>query len=436
MTEVLALDVGSSSVRAQRFDDRGEPSDELKQERYERRDPDEIVALVQQVVSGRDGGAAAVGISCFGHSLLALGRDGKPLTEVLSWRDTRSADAAEWLRRRLDPEAVHARTGGYLHPSFWPAKLAWLAQTQPEVFRDALTFVSFSDYLSARLFGGELRTTLSMASSSGLLDLATGGWDDELLGVLGLDRARLPVLADEPVWFDGACSNLGAGCIGRQRAALMVGTSGAMRIVYETERPQPQPGLFLYRVDERRVIEGGAVSDGGNLRAWLKETLAETGKTIAGRDPDDHGLTFLPFLGGERSTGWDPDATGAITGLTFDTTPIDIRQAALEGVALRFSVIADLLPEVGEVVATGAALLADPGWIQVMADALARPVTVSKVPEASLRGAAVATLERLGCEVGEAPLGEVFHPREERAEAYRSARQRQQRLYEELHGED
>ena len=436
MTEVLALDVGSSSVRAQRFDDRGEPSDELKQERYERRDPDEIVALVQQVVSGRDGGAAAVGISCFGHSLLALGRDGKPLTELLSWRDTRSADAAERLRRRLDPEAVHARTGGYLHPSFWPAKLAWLAQTQPEVFRDAVTFVSFSDYLSARLFGGELRTTLSMASSSGLLDLATGGWDDELLGVLGLDRARLPVLADEPVWFDGACSNLGAGCIGRKRAALMVGTSGAMRILYETERPQPQPGLFLYRVDERRVIEGGAVSDGGNLRAWLKETLAETGKTIAGRDPDDHGLTFLPFLGGERSTGWDPDATGAITGLTFDTTPLDIRQAALEGVALRFSVIADLLPEVGEVVATGAALLADPGWIQVMADALARPVTVSKVPEASLRGAAVATLERLGCEAGEAPLGEVFHPREERAEAYRSAGERQQRLYEELHGED
>jgi sugar (pentulose or hexulose) kinase len=71
-----------------------------------------------------------------------------------------------------------------------------------------------------------------------------------------------------------------------------------------------------------------------------------------------------------------------------------------------------------------------------MADGLARPVTVSKVPEASLRGAAVATLERLGREVGEAPLGEVFHPREERAEAYRSARERQQRLYEELHGED
>ena len=435
MPEVLALDVGSSSVRAQRFDARAEPADELRQERYEGRDPDEIVGLVRKVVGGRDEAADAVGISCFGHSLLALGRDGTPLTELLGWRDTRSGPAAEWLRLRLDPDAVHARTGGYLHPSFWPAKLAWLAETQPEVFRDAGSFVSFPDYLHVRLFGGELRTSLSIASSTGLLDLATGRWDDELLDVLGLDLERLPALGDEPLWFDGACSNLGAGCVGRTRAALMVGTSGALRVLYETERPQPKAGLFLYRVDERRVLEGGALSDGGNLRAWLNETLAEAGGGLAERDPDDHGLTFLPFLGGERSTGWDPEAKGAIAGLTFDTTPLDIRQAALEGVALRFSVIAERLPELEAVVATGGALLADPAWIQLMADALARPVTVSKVDEASLRGAAVAALERLGLEAGEAPLGEVFHPREDRAEAYRSARDRQQRLYEELRGE-
>jgi gluconokinase len=432
MPEVLALDVGSSSVRAQRFDERADPADELKQEPYEGRDPDEIVALVRKVIDGRDDGAAAVGISCFGHSLLALGRDGKPLTELLGWRDTRSADAAERLRGRLDPEGVHARTGAFLHPSFWPAKLAWLAETEPDVFREADRFVSFPDYLHARLFGGEPQTTLSIASSTGMLDLAAGTWDSELLDLLGLDRERLPVLDDVPLWFDGACSNLGVGCIGRKRAALMVGTSAAMRILYEADRPQPQPGLFLFRVDERRVVEGGALSDGGNLKKWLNRTLAEPEE----RESGDHGLTFLPFLGGERSTGWDPDATGAITGLTFATTARDIREAALEGVALRFSAIADLLPGIEDVVATGGALLADPGWIQVMADALARPVTVSKVEEASLRGAAVATLERLGYEAAEAPVGEVFHPREERADAYRSALERQQRLYEELRGED
>jgi gluconokinase len=216
----------------------------------------------------------------------------------------------------------------------------------------------------------------------------------------------------------------------------MVGTSGALRLLYETEQPQPRPGLFLYRVDERRVLEGGALSDGGNLYSWLQKTLAGTEGSLLERDPDEHGLTFLPFLGGERSTGWNPNAKGSITGLSFDTTPLDIRQAALEGVALRFAAIADLLPELEDDVATGGGLLADPEWVQLTADALARPVTASAVVEASLRGAAVATLERLGCHTGEAPLGEVFHPREAKADAYRSARERQQRLYEELRGQD
>jgi gluconokinase len=440
---VLALDVGSSSVRAQRFDEGAEPLDELKQERYDGNDPDGIVELVRKVVAGRDEGVDAVGASCFGHSLLALDEEGRPLTPVLGWRDTRSAGAAEWLRRRVpDPEAVHARTGAPLHPSFWPAKLAWLAEAEPEVFRRSARFVSFGDYLYAELHGGAPTTSLSIASGTGLLDLVSGGWDSELLGILGVDGALLPRISDEPrgSWYpallDGACSNLGAGCVGRHRAALMVGTSGALRLLHETEQPQPRPGLFLYRVDERRVLEGGALSDGGNLYSWLQKTLADAAGSLLERDPDDHGLTFLPFLGGERSTGWDPNAKGAIAGLTFDTTPLDIRQAALEGVALRFAAIADLLPELEEVVATGGGLLADPEWIQLMADALARPVTASAVVEASLRGAAVATLERLGCHTGEAPVGEVFHPREAKADAYRSAKERQQRLYEELRGQD
>ena len=142
-----------------------------------------------------------------------------------------------------------------------------------------------------------------------------------------------------------------------------------------------------------------------------------------------------PPSGSERSTGWDPDRRGAVEGLTFATTPLDLRQAALEGVAFRFAAIAELLPEVTEVVATGGGLLHDPDWIQIMADALARPVHVSAVREASLRGAAVSILTRTGHEPAEAATGEVFHPREDRADAYRSARDRQRRLYEVLRGE-
>ena len=439
MPTVLALDIGSSSVRAQVFDERAEPVDELRQAAYGGDDPDEIVRLVREVIAGRE--ADFTGVACFGHSLLALDADGRPLTPVLGWRDNRAAGAAAKLRDRLDPAAVHARTGQFLHPAFWPAKLLWLAETEPEVFRRAARFVSCADYVYAELLGAEPAASLSLASGTGLLDLGRNCWDAELLETAGVEEERLPVVSDAPhgSWFpaliDAACSNLGAGCTGRQRAALMVGTSGALRILYETERPQPRPGLFLYRLDEHRVVEGGALSDGGNLAAWLRQTLAGADGPPAGRGPGDHGLTFLPFLGGERSTGWDATATGAVTGLTFATTALDLRQAALEGVAFRFAAVADLLPGVEEVVATGSALLHDPEWIQMMADALRRPVTVSGVPEASLRGAAVATLGRIGGQVVDAALGIVFDPRKDRADAYRLARDRQQRLYEVLRGE-
>jgi gluconokinase len=414
---VLALDIGSSSVRAQRFDDAAEPTGELRQERYDTTDAAEVAQLVREVLNGEE----PDGVSCFGHSLIALDAKGNPLTPILGWRDTRSADAAEWLCRRLDAEAVHARTGGFLHPSFWPAKLAWLAQTEPDVFRDARRFVSFCDYA----LGSDV-TSISIASGTGLLDLTTNDWDAELLDALALDAELLPRIGEVPVLIDGACSNLGAGCVGPTRAALMIGTSGALRVLYETERPQPKPGLFLYRVDPERVVEGGALSDGGNLHGWLERTLTEGGTAR-----DEHGLTFLPFLGGERSTGWDADATGTIHGLTFETTAADIRQAALEGVGFRFAAILDLLPDVEEVIATGGALFKDDDWVQVIADALARRVTRSAVEEASLRGAAVAAL----ADPGDAPLGDTFHPREERAEAYRSARERQARLYQVLRGE-
>ena len=441
MTRVLALDVGTSSIRAQVHDESGAPVGDAARRSYDTDDADRMVECVRGTVDEALGGerVEAVGASSFGHSLLVLGRSGRPAAPLLTWRDVRSEDAAEWLARRLDPDEVHARTGCHLHSSYWPAKLAWLAGDDPELFRSAGRFVSFADHLYERLTGERPRTSPSLASGTGLVDLGTGGWDEQLLGTLGLEPERLPEIGDapagDPPWFpahlDGACSNVGAGCVTRERAALMVGTSGAYRVLYETERPQPRPGLFLYRVDPRRVLDGGALSDGGNVWGWLDETLAGGGdEELAERDPDSHGLTFLTLLGGERSPGWHRRARGSIHGLTFDTTPADLRQAALEGVAFRFAEVADLLPEVEEVVATGGALAKSPGWCQIMADALARPITLSGVEEGSLRGAAVLALERLGETPAQPGLGRVFEPRLARADAYRAARERQRRLYE------
>jgi gluconokinase len=435
---ILALDVGTSSVRAQVFAAEADEGHAARREYPGENDPVRIVELVREVIeeATRAESHDAAGSSSFGHSLLALDGAGRPLTPILGWRDTRSADAADMLLRRVDNAAVHARTGCQIHTSYWPAKLAWLAQEQPEVFRSAHRFVSFCDYLYAELLGREIPAGISIASATGLVDLSTRTWDEELLDTLGLDAERLPEISDAPVdgWYpallDGACSNLGAGCVTRERAALMVGTSGAVRVVYEAEHPEPRPGLFLHWIDEMRVVEGGSLSDGGNLHHWLTETLEDASGSLADRDPDSHGLTFLSLLGGERSPGWHQHAKGAVHGLTFDTTPLDLRQAGLEAVAFRFAEVVDLMPPLAEIVVTGGALLRDPDWVQIMADALGRPVTTSGVKEASLRGAAVVVLERLGETPSPAPLGAVVEPRRDKLDVFRAARERQRSLYE------
>jgi gluconokinase len=438
---VLALDVGSSSTRACLYDERGREVGEPAQRKYEARrgregsaelDADELVAAARAVLDEAGGGYDALGISCFMHSLLLLDEHDRPLTPVLLWQDRRAAAQAEELAGRLDERAVHARTGCVFHPSFWPAKLAWLrAEGRLE---HAGRAVSLADYVFLALTG-ELRTTLSTASGSGLLNLRERRWDAELLAELGLDDVLLPPLGDEPAGTahpplaDGPCSNLGAGCTTADRAALNVGTSGALRIVHEAE-PEPRRGLFCYLVDERRVVEGGAVSDGGNLYAWLERTLQL--ENVEPRAPDGHGLTFLALLGGERSPGWNPRATGAIAGLTFGADAVDLLQAGLEGAAYRIAECADLLPEVREVVATGHGLLASPEWTQLFADVLGLPVTASGVAEGSARGAAGHVLERLGVEPEPAPLGRVHEPDRSRTEIYAAARQRQRELYESL----
>jgi gluconokinase len=433
---VLALDVGSSSTRAGAYDERGLPAAEPARRSYASRhgqlDADELLQAVEAVLADV-GEEDAVGISCFWHSLLLLDELDRPLTPVLLWQDRRAAAQAEALAARLDARKVQERTGCTFHPSFWPAKLDWLRAEG--VLARARRAVSFADYLFLQLTG-ELRTSLSSASGTGLVNLRERRWDAELLDELGLDEALLPPISDEPVGTtypplgDGACSNLGAGCVTPDRAALNIGTSGAIRVVRDGE-PAPQDGLFSYFVDDRRVLEGGAVSDGGNLYAWAQRTL-RLDAPLEPRRPDAHGLTFLPLLGGERSLGWNPDASGAVSGLTFDTSAADLLQAGLEGVAYRIAEIVARMPEVREVVATGHALLQSDWWMQVFADALGRPVVASDVAEGSARGAAVHVLERLGMGPEPAPLGAGHEPDPERGRIYAAARERQRKLYEEL----
>jgi gluconokinase len=328
--------------------------------------------------------------------------------------------------------------------------------------------MSFGEYLFLELFG-KAGCSTSMISASGLWDQNANDYDREILAALPITQDQLaPVdTMDEPQtklsdqfagrwpeldgipWFpalgDGACDNVGSGCTERDRYALMVGTSGAMRACARADSIAIPTGLFCYRLDRKRFVLGGALSNGGEVFAWMRRTLQlpeanELERQLAELQPGQHGLTILPLFAGERSTGWRADARAAITGLAVSTTPIEILHAALESVALTFRDVYELmLSSLGapkEVIASGGGLLHSPSWTKMMADTLSHTVIPCLEPEATSRGAALVALERIGAirDIGDlAPrLGSEVRADETKEPIYLAALENQRRLYKKL----
>ena len=413
---VLAFDVSTSGARAGLFDSHG---DEIKGSQVS------LAHDFSEVSSGADADADAllgfvvraidiavtraesfvsridyVASCCFWHSLVGVDDQGRAVTPLLGWADTRAAEFVDQLRSRFDEAETHPRTGARFHPGYWPAKLFWIKSQQPDLFRRVKRWLSLSDYASLKFFGDDT-TSVSMASATGLFNQQTCAWDSELSSGTGISIEQLPQVAtsgqtfqsltedyaarwpllDRAAWFpaigDGAANNIGAGCVSADRAALMIGTSSAMRVLFSGMPPQSlPPELFCYRADRDHVVIGGALSDGGG---------------------------------------------------------------PMEAICYRFALLAQAIDKVAPdatIVATGNALLSSPGWLQMLADVLGRPVETSQANEASLRGAALLALEAIGkidsIETIDSPCGEIYEPDLARHEVHARAIERQQKLYEKL----
>lgn len=480
---ILALDIGTSSVRAALYDfaanvlpetmvknerqltqteDGGAEIDALEAFSQVEKAIDEVLKKAEKI----DGEIEYVAASSFWHSLVGIDKNGNPTTKVFGWADTRSREYVSVLRENFDETETHNRTGARFHSSYWTAKLLWLRQTQSKVFQKTTKWLSFGDFVALKLFG-EAKTSVSMASGTGIFDIRKCVWNEELLRFLKIKKENLPEIVHEDSqtfrlnetyakrweklknarWFpaigDGAANNIGANCLTKNRAALMIGTSGAIRVAYEGAPPAKIPnGLWCYRIDRKRILIGGALSDGGGLYRWLKDNLKlnctddEIENRIAENAPDAHGLTFLPFLAGERSTGYNENASGAILGLTSATSSIEIVQAALEAVAYRFAEIFDQLNDVckiNEVVASGGALRESPVWTQIICDVLNQKMSLPNVREASSTGAVLLALETAGKIKDIANLktskGASFKPDLAKHKIYKKARERHERFY-------
>src|SRR3984893_3759479 len=208
----LALDLGTSSVRAVVYDAHGAMVDATMSDLpYKVRataagevssDPDALVKLIAQSIDGALKAAhkekviiLAVGVSCYWHSLMGVDRAGRPTTELLTWADTRSAQETRGMRAHFDERAYHARTGCFFHASYWPAKLRWLRATCRAAVRRTARSISLGEYLYPSLHGG-VRVSHSIASGTGLLDVNRCQWDEDALRLSGITTDHLSPLSD------------------------------------------------------------------------------------------------------------------------------------------------------------------------------------------------------------------------------------------------
>jgi gluconokinase len=474
---VLALDVGSTATRGDLYDATGRP---LKGGRVKIEhafttgddgtsevDPEMVVTEVGAIVdelAARPEAAAVrgVAIDTFASSLVGVGRDGGAVTACYTYADSRCARQVVELRDQLDESAIQQRTGCRLHASYLTPRFRWLREANRRSFDAAARWMSLGEFVYHRLLGVTAAGT-STAAWTGMLDRRTGRWDQELLDVAGVRGDQFSELRDpeDPLrdvgsevaerwpalagagWFpvipDGFASNVGAGAADGHTVALAAATSGAMRILVRAVPDELPSGLWCYRVAADRWLVGGALNDVGRMVSWLESTLRLPDdldlRALLEADPEPATPMALPYLSGERSTGWSSSARALVAGVSAGTTAPQLFRGAMEGVAISYARLAEQLASATggfrSVRASGRVTVDLPGWLRVLADVLGVPVVPVTSRRVTLRGTALLAARALapGVSSSEVSLGDEYTPVGHRHDAYVGRARWYDRLY-------
>jgi gluconokinase len=372
------------------------------------------------------------------HSVIAVDNEGKPLTNVITWADNRSAAWSKRIKDELNGHEIYLRTGTPIHPMSPLVKLAWLRSEHQELFSKTYKFISIKEYVFFKLFNRYV-IDYSIASATGMFNLNDLNWDEEALQVAGVTPEQLsePVsttysltgmdkmLAAEmnlPVHTpfvvgasDGVLSNLGVNAIDPGVVAITIGTSGAIRTVTDKPVTDPKGRIFCYALTEKYWVIGGPVNNGGMIFRWVRDQLGAAEKETAvrlGKDPYEilteiaakvkpgaDGLIFHPYLAGERAPLWDANARGSFFGLSLHHKKEHMIRAVLEGVIYNlysvFMALEELIGQPKKIQATGGFARSEL-WRQMMSDIFDQEVYVPESVESSCLGAAILGLYGIG----------------------------------------
>lgn len=383
------------------------------------------------------------------QSIIAIDETGKPLTDAVLWADNRASGIAEELKKSEKGKYFYQKTGIPIHPFSPMTKIAWLKEFDSAIFSKTYKFISIKEYVWHHLTH-EYCTDTAMASGTGLLNIHTLQWDDEVLDFLNIKAQQLSAvcevthqckgISDDFLYVigggDGALANLGTGAMNKNCMALTIGTSGAVRLPIEKPYIDEQMRTQCYHLMDNQYLTLGAVNNGGIVLQWLRETLLKTDESFevlfsaAEKIPaGSEGLLFVPYLLGERAPIWDASAQGTILGMQITHTQAHLVKATLEGILFGlFQITEILLPDPEKrkqtkVMASGGFGKSEL-WLQIVADIFQMTVETSQTIEGSTWGAVLIGMKSLGIDISienKNKTGRTFSPNAVHKKVYEDA---------------
>ena len=438
---ILAIDQGTTSTRAILFDEGGkalatarrEFAQHYPQPGWVEHDPDEIwrdtVAAAREAIASAGLSAdavAGIGITNQRETVVVWDRaTGEPIHRAIVWQDRRTASLCAGMKAAGEEAAVRDRTGLLIDPYFSATKLAWIldhvAGARARAEKGDLAFGTIDSFLLWRLTGGRVHATdVTNAGRTLLYDIRAQQWDRDLCRLFRVPMAMLPQVRDNAHVFgtteadllgapipvagmagDQQAALFGQACFDRGMAKSTYGTGCFMLLNTGGEALASQNRLLTtpaYRLDGKMVyaLEGSIFIAGAAIK-WLRDgigviTHASETDDMATQVPDNHGVYMVPAFVGLGAPHWDPDARGAIFGLTLGATQAHLARAALEAVGYQTMDLAGaMVADGGE---TPASLRVDGGmaandWLcQFLADMIEAPVERPANLETTALGAA------------------------------------------------
>jgi xylulokinase len=421
VTSLIGLDVGTSSVKGIAVSPDGDvlavaESDyplSIPRPGWAEQDPGDWWRATQDVLSelGRED-AAGIGLTGQMHGLVALDAADEVIRPAILWNDGRTGAECEEIEATLGREQLIALTGNRALPGFTAPKLLWMRHHEPDAYERIAHVMLPKDYVRLRLCG-ERATDVADASGTLLLDVARRTWSGEVLEALALDPAWLPEVVESPTRTgetsdgipvaagagDQAAGALGVGVDRPGPLSVVLGTSGVVFAAQEAYGADPQGRVhaFCHAIPGTWHAMGVMLSAAGALR-WLRDVTdpaAEFGALVAEAErwePGAEGLTFLPYLAGERTPHADPDARGAFAGLSLRHDRGALARAVLEGVAYGLRDSLDLVRETGapaEIGRVSGGGARSDLWLRIVASVLELPLQRVAVQEGAAYGAAL-----------------------------------------------